>query len=80
MLGKHKYSGAKTLTEYSITRYSMTNIDKVVMEMSRSSMFVTKAGSLEVEVEMGRQILGIVLTMYLPTSLMNVIGMKQDFE
>ena len=37
-------------------------------------MFLTKKGSLEVEVEMGRQILGMLLTMYLPTTLMNIIG------
>ena len=37
-------------------------------------MFLTKAGSLEVEVVMGRQILGMLLTMYLPTTLMNIIG------
>ena len=37
-------------------------------------MFRTEAGSIEVVVEMGRQILGMVLTMYLPTSLMNIIG------
>ena len=37
-------------------------------------MFMTKAGSLEVEVVMGRQILGMLLTMYLPTTLMNIIG------
>ena len=37
-------------------------------------MFLTKKGSLDVEVEMGRQILGMLLTMYLPTTLMNIIG------
>ena len=37
-------------------------------------MFHTPVGSIEVEVEMGRQILGMLLTMYLPTTLMNIIG------
>ena len=42
-------------------------------------MFLTKKGSLEVEVEMGRQILGMLLTMYLPTTLMNIIGKAAYF-
>ena len=37
-------------------------------------MIRTQFGSIEVEVFMGRQILGMLLTMYLPTTLMNVIG------
>ena len=42
-------------------------------------MFLTNKGSLEVEVEMGRQILGMLLTMYLPTTLMNIIGKAACF-
>ena len=40
----------------------------------RTEMYRTILGSIEVEVEMGRQILGMILTMYLPTTLMNIIG------
>ena len=42
-------------------------------------MFLTKFASLEVEVVMGRQILGMLLTMYLPTTLMNIIGHATNY-
>ena len=35
--------------------------------------------SAEVQVEMGRKILGVILTMYLPSVLMNIVGHSTNY-
>ena len=66
--GIHKYTGPDLLTEYLIASSQMVlNVDKY------------GSTSAEVEVQMGRQILGVILTMYLPSILMNIVGHSTNY-
>ena len=66
--GLHKYTGPELLTEYLITSSKMSLYENE-----------DKSTSAKVEVTMGRKILGVVLTMYLPTVLMNIVGHSTNY-
>ena len=66
--GIHKYTGPDLLTEYLIVSTKMILNENV-----------DGSTSAEIEVEMGRKILGVILTMYLPSILMNIVGHSTNY-
>ena len=62
-----KYLGPKDLTQYFIKHTEIRN------DTSNNEMVVI------VEVTLGRRLLSTVLTVYLPTILLNVIGFSTNF-
>ena len=66
--GLHEYTGPDLLTEYLITS------TKMILNSNEDG-----STSAEVEVEMGRKILGVILTMYLPSVLMNIVGHSTNY-
>ena len=66
--GLHKYTGPDLLTEYLITS------TKMILNMHDDG-----STSAEVQVEMGRKILGVILTMYLPSILLNIVSHSTNY-
>ena len=66
--GQHNYTGPELLTEYQIVS-------------SKMKLYEDEFGSTlaRVDVTMGRKILGVILTMYLPTVLMNIVGHSTNY-
>ena len=65
--GQLKYLGPKELTQYYVKKYL---IGEAVFE---------DGGGLSVSITFGRRLLGTILTVYLPTVLLNVIGHATNF-
>ena len=65
--GLLKYLGPGELTQYYVKKYSIGE-----------TMFETSKG-LSVSITFGRRLLGTILTVYLPTVLLNVIGHATNF-
>ena len=65
--GQLKYLGPKELTQYYVKKYL---IGEAVFEDGRG---------LSVSITFGRRLLGTILTVYLPTVLLNVIGHATNF-
>ena len=65
--GPLEYLGPEELTQYYVKKYS---ISETILE---------NAKGLSVSVTFGRRLLGTVLTVYLPTVLLNIIGHATNF-
>ena len=65
--GLLKYLGPGELTQYYVKKYS---IGETMLETSKG---------LSVSITFGRRLLGTILTVYLPTVLLNVIGHATNF-
>ena len=65
--GPLEYLGPEELTQYYVKKYS---ISETILE---------NAKGLSVSVTFGRRLLGTVLTIYLPTVLLNIIGHATNF-
>ena len=65
--GQLKYLGPEELTQYYVKNYEIG--DAVIED----------AKSLSVSITFGRRLLGTILTIYLPTVLLNVIGHATNF-
>ena len=61
------YSGPTELTQYFIKRTTMENVIIAGVQM------------VQVEVILGRRLLSIILTVYFPTLLLNIIGYTTNF-
>ena len=65
--GVLKYMGPEELTQYYVKKYS---ISETILENTKG---------LSISVTFGRRLLGTVLTVYLPTVLLNIIGHATNF-
>ena len=65
--GPLKYSGPEELTQYYVKKYL---IGEISLENSKG---------LSISITFGRRLLGTILTVYLPTVLLNVIGHATNF-
>ena len=65
--GPLKYSGPEELTQYYVKKYL---IGEIGLENSKG---------LSISITFGRRLLGTILTVYLPTVLLNVIGHATNF-
>ena len=65
--GLLKYLGPGELTQYYVKKYS---IGETMLETSKG---------LSVSITFGRRLFGTILTVYLPTVLLNVIGHATNF-
>ena len=67
ILGVLKYMGPEGLTQYYVKKYSNS---ETVLENTKG---------LSISVTFGRRLLRTVLTVYLPTVLLNIIGHATNF-
>ena len=91
-LGKHIYSGNKELTQYFI-RWPNTHLVLALPYKGhidgdgQRQQFIECQGMLQlfeiflsaVKVVMGRRLLGVFMTVYMPTILMNLIGHSTNY-
>ena len=66
-----EYTGPKDLSQYFVKEYRMKKLWTTYMS--------TKQKAIVVEVILGRQLLSTILTVYVPTILLNVIGHSTNF-
>ena len=65
--GLLEYLGPEELTQYYVKKYSIEETN------------LKKSKGLSVSIMLGRRLLGTILTLYLPTVLLNVIGNATNF-